>query len=904
MRLMMAGVLLLGVMAATAHADDPVEGTVQSMGFGTNGYYRPNCWTPIKIRLRSKVGEPRTYKLIVIQEDMDHDRVQYSRLVTVNGNTDERKVDEEVWAYFIPQPRDTQTQNLKIFLCTPEGKQLVQVPVSRSSGAFTSLDMPASSFTGGRRGAKLVLLVGNAGDRPLPDPYVGSRGTSEEVAFETASARDLPTDPQGYQCVDWIVLLNTLPTSFSTDTQSALEKWVKEGGKLVVATGGNWLEIKNSPLGPMLPVELDKAEDDEPDAASLRALGQIPIPAEVEKYFDSWKKPKVPATQPAQGINIASIPGLQRLLVSVDERRWIDPWPNTAGKKSTIIRATPREGAVVSYYSQTNKSSPYIARWMYGLGSVTWVAQNLAEPNLVEFNRGAVGMNSASFLWGWPRIWDTIFDVPHGAGDFTVTDGMAAFGDANVKAGDWAREYVRFAPSGEGSDPSSVFQGMMNVDRGVGLLALAVLFFIGYWAIAGPGSYFFLLARKRVQYSWVAFALCAGAATAVTSLIVKLVLRGSPQLHHVTFVTATRGQNAVARSHLGLFIPRDGDQRIGLPHTTSEPTAYLAPYPVHPFHLPEQDLEFLGYREYDVPMRMSGTTADAEVAVPYRSTLKRLDARWVGPIPGVIDGEASIGPGTGGGALSGKLVNSTGTDLYNVYLVYRDTPGVPWRWGDDMMLRILPGTGGVAWPKGQMIDLAGLLSRSKMPDSAHIEDNDQGKDDQGPFLAARAPLNLVWADHWRGSGDDSIGARGSLRDFGNPDRAFLVLSVYDRLWPIPNRSSSGANDRSEILRYAGRELDASHVISCGQLLVLASSMEHESPLPFALEVEGDRIGGQGTTYYQFIVPLHHNPESAKPPALENDETAAGAPETAQPAPPRGNRFPAPRPNPPPRIRIR
>jgi hypothetical protein len=105
----------------------------------------------------------------------------------------------------------------------------------------------------------------------------------------------------------------------------------------------------------------------------------------------------------------------------------------------------------------------------------------------------------------------------------------------------------------------TVLTGMELPRRGAALVALAMVLFIGYWLVAGPGSYFFLLARRRSQYSWVAFAVCAFAATALTAAVVKLVLRGPPQLQHVTFVHMGPDRETVAQSQFGLYIPRQND---------------------------------------------------------------------------------------------------------------------------------------------------------------------------------------------------------------------------------------------------------------------------------------------------------------------------------------------------------
>src|SRR5947207_6592448 len=125
MRVLLAGLLLLSLTGA-AFAQD-AEGEVESIGYG--GAYRPNCWTPMKLRLRPKVGDTRTYKIAIVQEDLDRDRVIYTRPFTLNGNPPGGRIEEHVWVYFMPQPRGLRIQGnaaeftnlLKVFLCKIDG---------------------------------------------------------------------------------------------------------------------------------------------------------------------------------------------------------------------------------------------------------------------------------------------------------------------------------------------------------------------------------------------------------------------------------------------------------------------------------------------------------------------------------------------------------------------------------------------------------------------------------------------------------------------------------------------------------------------------------------------------------------------------------------------------------------
>ena len=115
--------------------------------------------------------------------------------------------------------------------------------------------------------------------------------------------------------------------------------------------------------------------------------------------------------------------------------------------------------------------------------------------------------------------------------------------------------------------------------------------------IAGPGIYFYLLAKARAYMSWFLFAAAAIAATAVTVLVVQLVVRGDPELQHVSFVRKAPGQPAVVTSRFGLYIPRDGAQEIKLRDTDPKSNSYLSAFAAHPTHL-KNDNEFPAYMEY------------------------------------------------------------------------------------------------------------------------------------------------------------------------------------------------------------------------------------------------------------------------------------------------------------------
>jgi hypothetical protein len=53
-----------------------------------------------------------------------------------------------------------------------------------------------------------------------------------------------------------------------------------------------------------------------------------------------------------------------------------------------------------------------------------------------------------------------------------------------------------------------------------------------------------------------------------------------------------------------------------------------------------------------------------------------------------------------------------------------------------------------------------------------------------------------------------------------------------------------------------------------------------NPLPFPMEVQGDRVTGSGTTFYQFALPLARNELPLPPPWPQPADAAATQPATA------------------------
>ena len=818
MRVRLAGLLLLSLTGA-AFAQAEAEGEVESVGFG--GAYRPNCWTPMMLKLRPKVGDTRTYKIAIVQEDLDRDRVLYTRPFTLNGNPPGGHIEEHVWVYFMPQPRDLKiqgnaaefTNRIRIFLCKEDGKQLLQIPIVPGTSLPRSLDDKMDTYFGPAKGTRLVLLVGGSTSQPLGTIYDRAIALNEDVEFYKITPGEMPGDVKGFHSVDAIVWMGSDPAELRAESMAAIADYVRDGGKLVVTQGENWQKFKESELAALLPVTLEGVQN-EKGAASLRMLAGMPNfsdpeQSKIENLKQPWK------------------------VQFLGEWKARDPWPDLY-KEVPVVKATPKQGAFVNLFCECDKAAPYLARWNYGVGSVVWVANDFGDKQVISTGQ--------SRYIGWQAIWDRTMDWRNDtlisvASNFQKPPDMYSTGTQNKV--DLSK---------------SVLAGMELPRRGAALVALAMVLFIGYWLVAGPGSYFFLLARRRSQYSWVAFAVCAFGATALTAAVVKLVLRGPPQLQHVTFVHIGPDRETVAQSQFGLYIPRDGNQHIELADIAPKRFSYIIPYPIHPDHIVET-AEFPAYKEYEIAMRDRNSAEAPAIDVPYRSTLKKFQARWIGTSSGGIDGKASLVDVDG--RVSGKLTNNTGHDLRLVFLIFTRQADLPYQNPDDEMIALRdPSDGRGSWPNGVTIDLADISKNLSIVNLSGSE----GK------AGMRGMLNQGWMAAW---GEDFRSSIGSSDRYDKDDRAALLMTIFDRLRPGKlTKDNNERQERYELLRRAGRQFDASNAVSAGQMLIFAKA-EDAAPLPFPMKVEGEQVKGEGVVYYQVIVPMDRGGAATQPMSRES-----------------------------------
>jgi hypothetical protein len=617
----------------------------------------------------------------------------------------------------------------------------------------------------------------------------------------------------------------------------ALTQFVKMGGKLVITQPAERGKVEA--LEPLLPIQLKDAGGnwllETRERNNLRPLREWAKPlSKVRGAVNPWIKP-------------------------VGEDRTFGPF-----KVAHV--STVKPGAMVVEYIDWNSSdgpeaatkdlSPFLVRWGVGLGQVTWVAQNLGD-----------GMITRVADEGWIGVWDKVLDLKSDPVRYPKQ------GDRLTPDQDTAKE--NFEGGALGSKGRHLgrqyLEGIEHSARGAGLVVLAIGFFILYWAAAGPISYFVLANKKKKGASWPIFGLSAIVATLLTVGVVKLVMGADANVKHVSFVRWAPGQPAVVESRVGVYLTKSNVINVSLLDTDPDSASYVAAFNPHPGLGSSADA-FVGQQKYGVWVSKDDDQTPTSLNVPFRSTLKKLQARWSGEMNG-IDGKATLTDPMVAGlpSMSGRLTNSTGRDLRNVYFALT-VHKVTGEGKDEERTRedwvfYMP-----AWAKDKTIDLNKDLTG--LPDSqmfwiksdSAITSTKYALPGENKVLRGKIPDARVdddWTKFWASSirtGDstgDSIGGDGSFQ------RSFPLASLYDRVPPIKNTGlrENNKRDRYDLKRLGIRKIDMSQSVAAGGLVILAQDAANDadgkqsSPLPYPLEVDGEKLAGTGVTFYQFALPL-------------------------------------------------
>lgn len=832
------GVALL-CFAASALAQ--AKGEVESIGF--QGSYRPDCWTPLVVKLSPDTPESATYLLQVHQQDMDGDQVVYQRTITLTGQgPGGTSRPQRYWMYFLPQSRrvngnvglpqpstggslSTLQEQLKVTLATPSGKFIATLPLTSPANSIE----PPRTINQPMRSKRLVLSVSDRStgfEQPSVTDYANALGLTEDVEFIMLDPDQLPDDPIAYQAIDAIVFLQADPSRLKTPTDEryqAIRSYVQGGGRLVICQSTPW-ELATE-WADLLPVKYPRFADG----------------SKIVQGITTRSSNEPLAT-------LARNEGMNNL-----------PWSRLKPYSVGVAEALP--GSNVEFWLQWSATdyplpakTPFLVRKPYGAGSVTWVAADLGNAQLT------------GIVPGWAAIWDRVMGWSNQSMVPDVNQQRYAPAFSN-------RIKNTYEPAVGIDLGSQLLPELEHGATGAKLVAMAGVFFVAFWLAAGPGSYLALLAKKRAKYSWFTYAAISLVAIAVSMGIVQLALRGDPTIHHFTLVREIPGADSRVQSMIGLYIPQDGQMQLSMPgNVSTQDVSWIAPLTIHPQQVLRQSsqAEFITKLDYSVKVRSLGSADAPELTVPYRTTLKKFRADWAGQLPnngGIVGNLRLPSPSSNYSALDleGVVTNGTPYTLSSVYLCFSNAEG------QDVLLYI------PQWKPAQTLDLINSISWKRL----RLRDNQDYKSYALPTDNPPAAIHdylhglnqdslyALGGDHfgWTAYWYSSLRSRAATNSDGNSNGFpyFLpVLSLYDRLPPMTSADIGMFNNtqvRAELLRMGARNLDLSSAISAGNLVVFGKA---EGPLPQPFTVNGNPVESTGTILWQSVIPIQR-PASANPP---------------------------------------
>jgi hypothetical protein len=153
------------------------------------------------------------------------------------------------------------------------------------------------------------------------------------------------------------------------------------------------------------------------------------------------------------------------------------------------------------------------------------------------------------------------------------------------------------------------------------------------------------------------------------------------------------------------------------------------------------------------------------------------------------------------------------------------------------------------WNKGQVLDPESTFNAAQIVVPGSVRINDL------PIRSRKGTMRNGWSEFFDSYAEGFAGGigvgEGEAKEPQNGVRANLVMmSLFDRIYPQKNAVNS--RSRTDLIRREGRELNLSPAFAAGRVIVLAEA--RDVPLPFPLEVEGDKVTGVGSVFYQFVLP--------------------------------------------------
>ena len=787
-----------------AAGQDDADVRIEVEQFGVGNAYRPGAITALRLVLTSSLDDPTPCWVQWDVPNAEGDIAEYGRSITLSPGTR-----SPVWLYapLSPHTTDGTIWTIRVFE-ERDGvrrRELGGQRISPATGGSTRVPLEAG----------MIAVVGRARAR-LDDYSItwnlqsNPPGAHEETRIVSGIApQAMPDRWQGLAPFEAVVWTDALPQQLRVDAAGALREYVRRGGHLVIIL---------------------------PEAGNPWVLG-----ARGQTSLDDLLVQQAPRRDDLM---------LSELMPVLSKSR-LDPIRNF----ELSVRVFSEIGG--SYNAIDNRYEPLIAlpdgrvvviQRLVDFGRITIVGIDLASQRLASMR-----LPQADVFWN--RILGRRADTPQPEELLAMKSNdprMLTAGRANIVfIGD--RQLLRnhVDKSGEAT---------------VSLMAAVVLFGM-YWAIAGPGLFYFLKQRKSVRHSWLVFAATGGVFTAVAWGGVRLLRQSDAEFLHVTFldhVMRPGGSSLDSEAHFqravcwgSLYLPRYGDIAVSI---DSDPVqrgndllfTWEAPPPRQPERFPNVDRYLVDVArspaDYSIPSRATATQL-------YMNWMGALDPDWGGTLRVDPDDPISVrGQGTSA-RFTGTLINDLPGVLSDVRVIWVSNTRRKRReylW-EDKELKWVPRS-----RSGEMLNVG------------HIWGWDAGREPWYPgtrlslaeFLVPdgrtflQRSIHEMYIEPHEDDGFDPLGLSGGGAALKPGDvRKFIeMLSLYHQLGPptyiIEDKKDP---DTAVVTRKLGRELDLSAWFTRPCLIVIGYLENSSTPVP--LKVDGKTPHSRGLTVVRWIYPL-------------------------------------------------
>lgn len=353
----------------------------------------------------------------------------------------------------------------------------------------------------------------------------------------------------------------------------------------------------------------------------------------------------------------------------------------------------------------------------------------------------------------------------------------------------------------------------------------AFLFVIAYILLATGGTWFWLLRRRQVHYSWVLFSFVAILASGVSLIAVQFIRGIGYRVQEMSVVDAQAGSyEAQATCYYGLKTPTHTQLDLRVPKDWTRvddevaAAGTLQALPADPTQVEAST--------YAVSQNYAAGALLGELyGVPLRATLKQFEATWQGQMTGRLVGQLK----REGAYLSDTswIGNELNTDLEQCYLLVPTSYYQPGMSGGANRILVYPlGT----LPDKEKFQVGSLVRqytlRMKEDKSGaggaagNLLSGNTGTERQWrpPFLSnvqARWLRDHVNVQDYYGKDEENL-----KLDTSRYTTAMLLLTVFDE-----TDQDQLVQNEARVIRSGGQQLDRSHFLCAGRALFVGFSQD-------------------------------------------------------------------------------